>query len=77
MATLSDSLQYAMVAFSALIYSIKKKSTDRSYTFEYYGKALREFHILLSKNPRDMDTVEKETALATALSLLTIEVASN
>jgi hypothetical protein len=74
MVTESKSLEYAMVAFSALIL-YEKKSMHRFYTFASYGKALREFHQLLLKNAGEMDSVEKDTASATALSLSTIEVA--
>ena len=48
------SLQHAMVAFSALIYSIKVNHRAREIAFLYYSVALRELRLLLDKPIMDM-----------------------
>jgi hypothetical protein len=73
----SQVLQYAMVAFSMLIFSTKGvDSTEtnrvREYSFIYYHKALQSLHTLLNKSP--MDYKECQIAVASALQLASFDV---
>lgn len=75
MATKSDSVGYAMVAFSALTYSIKfKEKFSACIAFMYYEKTVQELGSLLSKYPSPMDTGESHSAIATALLLSSFDV---
>jgi hypothetical protein len=79
MAQDSKVLQYAMVAFSTLIFSTKgvnpsQTNQVREYSFLYYHKALQGLHTLLNKYP--MDYKECQTAVASALQLASFDVCS-
>lgn len=74
MADKSTALRHAMVSFSTLIYSIKEDPSSLHYTFVHYEKAVQELRSFLVKDPKEMDRVESETAVATALLLTTWEV---
>jgi hypothetical protein len=74
MAEESDAMRYALIAFSALIYSIKIHPPARVDAFLYYAMALRELHQLLGKEP--MELWECQAAIATALQLSTFDVHS-
>ena len=71
-----DSMRHALVAFSALIYSIKIHPDARVIAFMYYAKALQELRALLDKPPEDMEMWEWQGAVATALQLSTFDVPS-
>ena len=49
MAEHSEALQHAVVAFSALIYSIKVHQGVRVLAFLYYSKAMQELRLLLMR----------------------------
>jgi hypothetical protein len=72
MAEESDAMRHALVAFSALIYSIKIYPPARVDAFLYYARALRELHDLLGKAP--MELWECQAAIATALQLSCFDV---
>lgn len=73
MAEESRALQYALVAFSALVYSVKMaRPTTRLVAFTYYTMAIRELQGLL--NELVQDTGKGEMAIATALQLATFDV---
>jgi hypothetical protein len=74
MAEESDAMRHALVAFSALIYSIKIHPPARVDAFLYYAMALRELHDLLGKAP--MELWECQAAIATALQLSCFDVRS-
>lgn len=69
-----DAMRHALVAFSALIYSIKIHSDARVISFIYYAMALQELHALLNKPLMDMAMWEWQGAIATALQLATFDV---
>ena len=69
----SIALQYAVVAFSALVYSIKFVTTAQSFAFFYYGKALTELQLLLDG---PLSSEECNVAIATALQLSSFDVSS-
>lgn len=71
-AEMADVLQHAMVAFSALIYSIKENYRAREIAFLYYSVALRELRLLLDKPMMDM--TDCFVAVATALQLSSFDV---
>src|SRR5205814_7255425 len=64
MAVPSIALQHAVVAFSALVYSIKSASTAQTFAFFYYGKALTELQLLLDG---PLSSADCNVAIATAL----------
>jgi hypothetical protein len=68
MAEQCECLRYAMVAFSALIYSIKSNPGAREVAFYYYAMALQGLRSML-----DTD-FECDYIVATALQLSTIDV---
>lgn len=72
MAAESDSMRHALLAFSALIYSIKVHPPARVDAFLYYSMALGELHELLGKAP--MELWECQAAIATALQLSSFDV---
>jgi len=69
-----DSMRHALVAFSALIYSIKIHPDARVIAFVYYAKALQELRALLDKPPAEMEMWEWQGAVATALQLSIFDV---
>jgi Fungal specific transcription factor domain len=72
MAESSDALRHAIVAFSALIYSMKVPGNWRHFAFAYYESALKGLRELLNKFPMGND--ECLIAVATALQLSTLDV---
>jgi hypothetical protein len=68
----SDALRDAVVAFSALIYSIKIDRSARVQAFLYYTLALRQLRIILDQD--GMDVEECYMAVATALQLASFDV---
>lgn len=74
MATESDSVRYAMTAFSALVYSIKNNPSSTQIAFVYYKKAFQKFGSSLSKYSKPMETGESDNAIATALLLSSFSV---
>jgi hypothetical protein len=66
-----DALRHGMVAFSALIYSVKVDSSTREQAFLYYGVSLQQFRLLLENCSTE---VEYQAAVATALQLATFDV---
>ena len=68
-----DALRHGMVAFSALIYSVKIDSSAREQAFVYYGVSLQQFRLLLEKLSTE---VEYQAAVATALQLAAFDVCS-
>ena len=71
-----DARRHALVAISALIYSIKIHSDARVIAFLYYAMALQELRALLNKSPDEMAMWEWQGAVATALQLSTFDVPS-
>jgi hypothetical protein len=72
-----DAMRHALVAFSALIYSIKIHPDARVIAFIYYAMALQELRALLDKSPMDMVMWEWQGAVATALQLSIFDVISS
>ena len=68
MAEQCQCLRYALVAFSALIYSIKANPNARQIAFYYYAMSLQELRSIL-----DTD-IEYNHLIATALQLSAIDV---
>jgi len=68
----SSALQHSLVAFSALIYSIKIHHGVRALAFLYYAKALQELRLLL--NETSMTLTDCYIAVATALQLSSFDV---
>jgi len=68
-----DALRHGIVAFSALIYSVKVDSSAREEAFLYYGVSLQQFRLLLEQFSTE---VEGQAAVATALQLATFDVSS-
>lgn len=66
-----DALRHGMVAFSALIYSVKVDSTTREQAFLYYAVSLQQLRLLLEKI---LTEVECQAAVVTALQLATFDV---
>ena len=73
MAKQSVPLQYAMAAFSSLIYSIQINREARPYAFMYYSEALRRLHYELD-NISGCSKEEHFGVLATSLQLASLEV---
>lgn len=74
MAATSLALRHALVAFSGLVYSIKKAGMARQIAFFYYAMALKEFRQFL-EGPSSPE--ECNVAIATALQLSSFEVCSH
>ena len=72
MAERSNALRDSMVAFAALVYSMKLPGAARHVAFVYYASAMRELRKLLNKVPMSID--ECQIALATALQLSSLDV---
>ena len=72
MAEHSGALQDAVVAFSALIYSMKIDRSVRVQAFVYYTSALRQLRVILDQD--SMDIKECHMAVATALQLASFDV---
>ena len=68
----SSALQHSLVAFSALIYSIKVHQGVRTFAFMYYAKALQELRLFL--NETSMTLTDCYVAVATALQLSSFDV---
>jgi hypothetical protein len=68
----SDSLRFAMVSFSALVYSNKIQPAVRELAIVYYAKTLQELQLVLYET--DMDLEGCFTAVATALQLSLFDV---
>ena len=71
MAVSSSSLQYAIVAFSALIYSIKEIRNARCVAFFFYAMAVKELQLLLKHS---LSLEECNIAIATVLQLSSFDV---
>ena len=71
----SDALRNAVVAFSALIYSVKIDRSARVQAFSYYALALQQLRILLDQITMNVD--ECHMAIATALQLACFDVITN
>ena len=69
LATHSESLKYAIAAFSALIYSIQLDQRMKRFTFHFYAKAIQELQKVINT-----DSIEIYTTVATILELASIEV---
>jgi len=72
MAERSEALRHAVVAFSALIYSLRIDRTVREQAFIYYAIALQELGIVLRQHEMTVD--ESHIAIATALQLSGFDV---
>jgi len=72
MAEGSDALRHAVVAFSALIYSIKGDRSAREQAFGNYEISLQQLRVLLDKSP--LTDVERQAATVTALQLASFDV---
>lgn len=73
LAETADVLQHAIVAFSALIYSIKENHIRaREIAFIYYSIALQQLRLFLNKPIMDM--IDCFVAVATALELSSFDV---
>ena len=68
----SDSLQYAIAAFSALIYSIQVDHRMKKFTFLFYAKAIQELQQVINTDSMDSEASVYTTA-ATILELASIE----
>ena len=71
----SDALRNAVVAFSALIYSVKIDRSTRVLAFSYYALALQQLRILLDQITMNVD--ECHMSMATALQLACFDVITN
>jgi len=69
LATQSESLQYAIASFSALIYSIQLDQSMKRFTFLFYAKAIGKLRQVVNT-----DSIEIYTTVATILELASIEV---
>ena len=72
LAKLSDPLQYAIAAFSALIYSIQHDHRMKRFTFLFYAKALQKLQQVLDSDAADSE-ISIYTTVATILELASIE----
>ena len=66
-----DALRHGMVAFSALIYSVKVDSSAREKAFLYYSVSLQQLRLLLEDNLMEFQC---QAAAVTALQLATFDV---
>jgi hypothetical protein len=71
MAEHSTALRYAVLAFSALIFSIKVESAPKELAYFYYAIALRELRFLLDS---PLEPKETHVAVATTLQLSSFDV---
>lgn len=71
MAASTICMQYAIVAFSALVYSIKVDRNARDVAFSYYTMALRELRLVLNKS---LAREECGVVIATVLQLSSFDV---
>ena len=74
MAERSDALRHAVVAFSALIYSMRIDRTAREQAFLYYAMSIQQLRLLLSEAALDGEA--SHIAVATALQLSSFDVYS-
>ena len=65
-------LQYSVVAFSALVYSVKEQRIGNELALLYYTMAMKELQLLLN----DLADTDSDVALATALQLSSFDVSS-
>ena len=72
MAERSDALRHAVVAFSALIYSMRIDRTAREQAFLYYAMSIQQLRLLLSETALDGEA--SHIAVATALQLSSFDV---
>ena len=72
MAEQSSALKNSMVAFAALLYSMKEPGAARHIAFVYYAIALKDLCAQLSQFPMSIE--ECQIAVATALQLASIDV---
>ena len=72
MAEESEALRNSVVAFSALIYSIKVDPSARQQALSFYAVALKELRDLLDRLP--LNSGECHAAIATALQLASFDV---
>ena len=73
MAEQCDALRYAMIAFSAVIYSIANIDLSaRERAFVYYAQSLQKLRLLLGTG---LTGSEHQSAIATVLQLGTFDVA--
>ena len=68
----SNALCDAVVAFSALVYSMKIDHSARVQAFLYYTSALQQLRVLLDQTIMNVD--EYHIAIATALQLASFDV---
>ena len=73
MAVTSIALRHALIAFSALVYSIKVVDSAHQIAFFYYALALKELRVFLDG---PLSPEECNVAIATALQLSSFEVCS-
>jgi hypothetical protein len=66
----SDSLQYAIAAFSSLIYSIQVDRQMKKFTFFFYAKAIEKLQQVI-----DTDSMDSEASLYTTIATI-LELAS-
>jgi hypothetical protein len=71
---LFEPLRYCVVAFAALVYSVKVDISAREDAFGYYAMALRELRLLLERSPRDIE--EYYAIVAAVLQLSSFDVTS-
>lgn len=69
----SFSLQYAIAAFSALIYSIQVGQHTKKFAFFFYGKAIQELQQIINTYSMDSEA-SVHTTVATILELASVEV---
>ena len=74
MAERSDALRHAVVAFSALIYSMRIDRTAREQAFLYYAMSIQQLRLLLSEATLDEEATHM--TIATALQLSSFDVRS-
>jgi hypothetical protein len=68
----SSALEHSLVAFSALIYSIKVHPGVRALSFVYYAKALQELRLLLNETSMRLTDCFVAVAIALQLSLFDV-----
>ena len=68
----SDSLRYAIAAFSALIYSIQVDHYMKKFTFHFYAKAIQALQNVINADSMDSQT-SVYTTVATILELASVE----
>ena len=75
MAKESDSLQYAIAAFSALVYSFQVDRHMKQFTFFFYAKAMQKLQQVINTDSMDSEN-SIYTTLATILELSSVEAHS-